>query len=75
LNLVYYEMTKRVRIRDGQSAEDARKSLDAMLSVAGWTVPGREPVQVARRDPRAPYWWYGSEDASETFLTSMGVNL
>jgi hypothetical protein len=68
-------MTKRVRIREGQTPEDARKGLDAMLSVAGWVVPGREPVQVVPRDPRAPYWWYGAEDASDSFLKSMGVSL
>jgi hypothetical protein len=68
-------MTQRTRVRKGQSAEDARKSLDAVLSVAGWTVPGREPVQVAPRDPRAPHWWYGAEDASGSFLKSMGVVL
>lgn len=64
-----------MRVREGQSAEDARKALDGMLSVAGWTVPGREPKQVKARDPKAPWWWTDAEDASDSFLKSMGVNL
>jgi hypothetical protein len=68
-------MLQRVRTREGQSAENARKSLDAMLAVSGWTVPGSKPRETAPRDPRAPYWWYDEEDASQSFLKSMGVNL
>lgn len=68
-------MLQRLRIREGQSAENARKTFDDMLSVGGWTVPGSEPKQVKARDPRAPWWWTTDEDASDSFLQSMGVNL
>lgn len=68
-------MLQRLRVREGQSAEDARKTLDSMLSVGGWTVPGSDPKPVAARDPRAPWWWTDAEDASDSFLKSMGVNL
>lgn len=68
-------MTQRVRVREGQSAEDARKVLDDMLSVGGWTVPGSEPRKVKPRDPKAPWWWTTAEDASDSFLKSMGVTL
>lgn len=64
-----------MRVREGQSAEDARKSLDSVLSVAGWTVPGQEPRVVKPRDPKAPWWWTTDEDASDSFLKSMGVTL
>lgn len=68
-------MTQRLRVREGQSAQDARKVLDSMLSVAGWAVPGSEPVQVAPRDPKAPWWWVDEEDASQSFLAAVGVSL
>lgn len=68
-------MLQRLRVREGQSVEDARKVLDDMLMVGGWTVPGLEPRQVKPRDPRAPWWWTTGEDASDSFLRSMGVTL
>lgn len=68
-------MLQRLHVREGQSAEDARKTLDDMLSVGGWTVPGREPRKVKARDPRAPWWWTTDEDASDSFLQAMGVTL
>jgi len=68
-------MLQRVRVRDGQSAEDARRSLESVLGVAGWETPGRGRRPVAPRDPRAPWWWHSAEEASDTFLTSMGVIL
>ena len=68
-------MLQRVRVHEGQSAEDARKVLDLTLSVAGWAVPGSEPKPVKTRDPKAHWWWTDAEDASESFLKSMGVSL
>lgn len=68
-------MLQRLRVREGQSAEEARVVLDDMLSVAGWAVPGSGPKKVKARDPKAPWWWTTSEDASETFLKAVGVSL
>lgn len=68
-------MLQRVHVREGQSAEDARKALDSMLAVGAWTVPGREPRVVKPRDPKAPWWWTDAEDASDSFLKTMGVTL
>lgn len=68
-------MLKRLAVRDGQSPEGARKAFDLRLGVAAWTVPGRAPAEAEPVDPRAPWWWTGSEDASQSFLASMGVNL
>jgi hypothetical protein len=72
--LVFAEMLQRVRVRDGQSAEDARRSLESMLRIR-WTVPGRGRRSVEARDPRAPWWWHSAEEASDSFLKSMGVVL
>jgi hypothetical protein len=68
-------MLQRVRVRDGQSAEDARRSLEAMLGVSGWAVPGIGRRTVEARDPAAPWWWHSPEEASDSFLKSMGVVL
>ncbi len=68
-------MVKRLTVRDRQSPEDARKAFDLRLGVAAWRVPGKTPVEAETVDPRAPWWWTGSEDASQTFLASMGVDL
>lgn len=64
-----------MQVREGQSADDARRVLDSMLSVAGWAVPGSGPKRVKARDPKAPWWWVDAEDASDSFLKSMGVTL
>lgn len=68
-------MLQRLRVHDGQSAEDARTVLDQTLSTAGWAVPGSGPKRVKARDPKAPWWWTGEEDASESFFKAMGVSL
>ncbi len=68
-------MLQRLRVREGQSAEDARTVLDQTLSVDGWAVPGSEPKPVKARDPKAPWWWTTPEDATETFLKAVGRTL
>lgn len=68
-------MLQRLRVREGQTAEEARAVLDETLSVAGWAVPGSEVKRVKLRDPKAPWWWTNAEDASSSFLKAMGVSL
>lgn len=68
-------MLQRLNVRDGQSAEDARKAFDAQLGVSGWATPGRAMREPEPREPGAPWWWHGSEDASQGFLQAMGVTL
>jgi len=68
-------MLRRLVVRENQTPESARKVLDGQLGVSGWAVPAREARSVPKRDPRAPWWWESAEDASESFLKSMGVNL
>lgn len=69
-------MLQRLIIREGQTEEQARARFDADLGVSAWALPGRErsepePVQ----DPGAPWWWTSAEEASQSWLTAMGVNL
>lgn len=69
-------MLQRLVVRDGQTEEQARARFDADLGVSAWAAPGqtRKPVQ-PKRDDGAPWWWTGAEDASQSFLASMGVTL
>jgi hypothetical protein len=66
-------MIQRLDVGSEQDAEVVRKSFDDELGVAMWQTPGR-PIDPEREtDPDAPAWWAGEEDASQTFLNSMGV--
>jgi hypothetical protein len=55
-----------------------RQRLDNVLGVRRWIVP-RSGVNVAVPATfddvplNAPAWWFGDEDASQTFLAEMGV--
>jgi hypothetical protein len=67
-------MLQRLIVREGQTEEQARKRFDADLGVSAWALPGRErrepePVQ----DPGAPWWWTDAEEASQSWLTAMGI--
>ncbi len=74
-------MVKRLDVeKEGQKPEDIRRSFDSKLGVSRWEHPlspldkdDDEPEE--QIDPNAPWWWHGDEEASTTFLTSMGVNL
>lgn len=59
------------------AAEEARKKLDAQLKVKRWRiVPAQpDPYAGAPVDDGAPWWWDGEQEASDSFLTAMGVNL
>jgi hypothetical protein len=68
-------MLQRLIVHDGQSEEHARAKFDADLGVSAWAVPGRERRTPEPVDDGAPWWWRGAEDASQSFLASMGVSL
>jgi hypothetical protein len=53
-----------------------RRRLDQTLEVARWSVPGGGTTfrqRLREREPNAPDWWLGDEDASQSFMESMGV--
>lgn len=68
-------MLQRLVIRQGQTEEQARARFDADLGVSAWARPGRARREVQVVENNAPYWWHGAEDASQSFLASMGVTL
>jgi hypothetical protein len=70
---VYARAIDRILVRRGETPESARKRFDHSLMVGSWVFPGNEPVEP--RSDGAPWWWDGDEEASSTFLASMGVTL
>lgn len=68
-------MVQRLAHRENEQPAAARKRFDGQLDVRAWTVPGSEDKEPEPRDPKAPWWWDSAEEASQSFLTSMGVNL
>ena len=68
-------MLERLDAPEGKNPADVRKEFDNELSVAAWAAPGRPINPEKEKDPAAPSWWTGEEDASQTFLSSMGVIL
>lgn len=69
-------MVQRLNVRENEKPENARKRFDGQLGVRDWQTPSTRPKpEQPKRDPRAPWWWEGAEDASQSFLRSMGVNL
>ena len=69
-------MIQRISPEEDQEYEDVRRELDDVLDVAAWRssrrarAPERPPV-----DEGAPSWWHGDEDASVSFLKTVGVSL
>jgi hypothetical protein len=69
-------MLQRLIVREGQTEAQARARFDADLGVSAWALPGREHRDIEPQpDTGAPWWWVDAEDASQTFLASMGVTL
>lgn len=69
-------MIQRIAPEEDQTHEEVRQELDDVLDVAAWrssrrvTAPERPP-----EDEGAPSWWHGDEDASASFLKTVGVSL
>jgi hypothetical protein len=61
---------------------DVRGQFDMSLDVRSWRVPGQaweapvaRVVEIDGEMRKAPAWWRGDEDASQSFLAQMGVTL
>ncbi|MDX2759136.1 hypothetical protein PV729_45160 [Streptomyces europaeiscabiei] len=69
-------MIARLPVRENEQPDTARRRFDGQLGVRTWATPSTElKAPDPARDPKAPWWWDGAEDASQTFLKSMGVTL
>lgn len=71
MNVVYTAMTKRLK-HDDKNPNAPRHNFDRLFDVDAWQVPGGARVRRDRVEG-APSWWHGDEDASQSFLQSMGV--
>lgn len=61
---------------DDKDPGGPRRQLDESLQVAEWSVPGHLKTfrqRMRERNPGAPSWWYGDEEASQSFMSSMGA--
>ncbi len=72
LNVMYYEMTRRLEV-DEKNPTRPRRQLDQQLKVGDWVTPGGAYRQRKVDEPAPPAWWRGDEDASQTFMHAMGV--
>lgn len=63
----------RVKV-DEEGRRDYRAEFIHALGVASWTSPLSELVVKPTVD-EGPAWWHGDEDASQSFMAAMGVNL
>lgn len=70
LNVIYRAMIERLPADENGKTE--RPQLDNALGVTGWPTPGGARY-VIEREPGAPSWWLGEEEASQSFLASAGV--
>jgi hypothetical protein len=69
-------MSGGVSPKDGQSMDEALTELHAELSVGQWRVlPEQETQEHPMDETFTPAWWRGDEEASASFLSSMGVDL
>lgn len=57
-----------------KTPEQVRQEFDTKLLVGEWETPGYGSDPHAH-DDGSPAWWRGEEDASQSFLASMGVQL
>lgn len=60
-----------------KTAKQVRAEFDDLLKTKIWRVsPAVETKrEAANVDKSAPWWWEGEEEASESFLSAMGVDL
>jgi hypothetical protein len=68
-------MLQRLHVRDKEKPENARRRFDGQLTVRAWGRPGKPMTEPDPQQQATPWWWAGAEDASQSFLASMGVTL
>lgn len=72
LNVVYRAMIERLDY-DSDQPERPRRELNQTLDVDAWQLPGVRPRKPQVVEVGQPSWWRGDEDASQSFLASMGM--
>jgi hypothetical protein len=69
-------MVQRLGYPDEKDNPDPRGDLDRWLEIGSWPTPAmrRTSYDDEQREPGAPDWWHGDEEASQTFFKSMGID-
>lgn len=71
LNVIWHAMLQRIPEHDGK--RNYRAELEQAFGVPLWASP------LSRKVPQipveGPWWWLGEEEATDSFLSSMGVHL
>lgn len=74
--MVYAWLLERLDGGEDNDIEGARRGIDNDLGVKMWRRPDEgEKYDAQSLPPNAPSWWFGDEDASQSFLASQGVVL
>lgn len=60
---------------EDRKPEQVRREFDHSLNVSRWVTPITETKPEEPRPDGAPDWWVSDEEASQSFLTNMGVAL
>lgn len=71
LNVLYKASLERLRY-DEKNPEKPRQDFDRDMAITSWQLPGGAYVPV-NVEAGTPSWWHGDEDASQSFLQSVGV--
>lgn len=74
LNVIYRAMIDRLPVDEAGQRPD-RAALDNALGVSGWPTPGGGRYPIPEREPGAPAWWQGDEEASQGWLRAAGVTV
>jgi len=69
--VLYKASLERLRY-DEKNPDKPRTDFNRTMMVDDWQLPGGDYVP-AKNESGAPSWWYGDEDASQSFLQSVGV--
>lgn len=70
-------MCSRLDAGENEDPEAVRKKFDADLGIRRWRLTDADIDRYADAviDEGAPWWWDGDDEASDSFLEAMGVNL
>ncbi len=65
-------MLDRLRVRDRESPETARRRFDGQILVDSWAAPGRAMVEQSGQQDTTPWWWSKKEaEQSSDFFMEM----
>jgi len=76
--VIYFEMLQRLDYeQEDKKPEQVRKEFDGLMETKHWKITDavEKETEISEAEKKAPYWWDGEEEASNSFLTAMGIQL